>query len=189
MKTRFLNDRYVPQQLKEKLKVYTFNNGIFKECLPYRFSKKILGTENLYFDFDALPEELQLKYEDMVININEDLNIFTDKNNVRYVYDKNNIKVRINENTPILPIVGNILPSDDVHAYTIRKKDGIYTLIPIVICIDCHWSDLFSGRTKYGKNVFCLASDLSKDILEEHIAEIITLKDASNFLNENIKRK
>ena len=102
-----------------------------------------------------------------------------------YVYDNDRTKVLVTESTPLMPIVGNFLPSDGVNAYTVKITNGKYKLVPILICVSCHWSDLFSGNTKYGENVFCLASDLPRELLEKHIEEIITLGEVPKFLNMN----
>lgn len=190
MKTKFLSEKYVPENMKNKLKVYTLVSGAFKECLPYRFTKKMVGTKNLFFDLEELPLDIQEKYTDMAIDVSDNLGQMYEKNNTAYVYDKNNVKVYVNDNTPLLPVVGKILPSDNVHAYTVRRnKIGELMLVPIVICIDCHWSDLFSGRTKYRNNVFCLTSDLSEDLINEHIDDVILLKDVPFFLNAKSSSK
>ena len=87
--------------------------------------------------------------------------------------------------TQIPQISRNFLPSDGVNAYTVKITNGKYKLVPILICVSCHWADLFSGNTKYGENVFCLASDLPRELLEKHIEEIITLGEVPKFLNMN----
>lgn len=180
---KFLSVRYVPKELLKDVKIYMLSNGVFKECLPFVITRKVVHLKNIYCDFDEMPLDIQQKYEDMVISEDDNLSkiYFTKKGG--YIYDNNKVKVVINENTYVLPIVGNLLPSDDVTPYTVLFNNGNYVLVPILISLRNHWSLIYTGGTRYGNNVFCLASELPKEKLEEHADEIIMVKDVPNYLS------
>ncbi len=183
---KFLSARYVPEELMRSVKIYMLSNGVFKECLPFVITRKVVPLNNIYCDFDQMPLDIQQKYEDMVVNEDDNLSriYFTKKGS--YIYDNDDVKVVINEKTYVLPIVNNLLPSDDVTPYTVLFNNGNYVLVPILISLRNHWSFLYAGGTKYGKNVFCLASELPKEKLEEHISEVIMVKDVPRYLQAEV---
>ncbi len=190
---KFLNIRYVPKELLKSVKVYTLANGGFKECLPFIVTRKVVKPQNLYCYINDLPKEIQNKYEDMAISEDDNLSKIYFNRKGAYTYNSEKVKVVINENTLLLPIVGNLLPSGDITPYTVLFNNGKFTLVPILISLRNHWSDLYSGKTRYGNNVFCLASDLDKEKVEEHLNEIITVKEVPKYLKltklNNIQNK
>ena len=105
------------------------------------------------------------------------------------VYPQNgDARIHINDDTLLLPIVGNFLPSDGMNAYTIFRRDGVSHLEPILVCWNMHWSELFTGNTKYGNNVFCLKDDLNTALRERFESDFIRLGDASSLLDEPGKK-
>lgn len=179
---KFLNIRYVPKELLKSVKVYMLANGGFKECLPFVVTRKVVKSQNLYCDFDDMPKDVQDKFEDMAISEEDNLNKIYFNRKGAYTYNSEGVKVVINENTLLLPIVGNLLPSGDITPYTVLYDSENFTLVPILISLRNHWSDLYLGKTRYKNNVFCLASELSKEKVEEHISEIIMVKDVPAYL-------
>ncbi len=102
------------------------------------------------------------------------------KNSKQSFYDEDGVRVLIDESTQLLPIVGNFNVLDDVNAYSVYQKDDKLLLKAILVCHNLR--ELYMGNSKYGNNVFCLASDLPKDKRDEYISEIITLKDVPEYL-------
>lgn len=179
---KFLNIRYVPKELLKSVKVYMIANGGFKECLPFVVTRKVVKPKNLYCDFDDMPKDVQDKFEDMAISEGENLSEIYFNRKGAYTFNSEGVKVVINEKTLLLPIVGNLLPSGDITPYTVLYDNGNFTLVPILISLRNHWSDLYLGKTRYGNNVFCLASELSKEKIEEHLSEIIMVKEVPTYL-------
>ena len=50
------------------------------------------------------------------------------------------------------------------------------------MCVNCHWSELFTGQTKYKNNVFCLVSDLDPESIDNFVDKIITLEQVPEYL-------
>ncbi len=184
MEDKFLNKRYV--SLDGNYRLYMNHDGVFKEVAPFLLRRRKISSDKLFYRLEDLPHSYRVKFEDMAISASELVGAKVGSfNGKMYVYDDDRTKVLVTESTPLMPIVGNFLPSDGVNAYTVKITNGKYKLMPILICVSCHWADLFSGNTKYGENVFCLASDLPRELLEKHIEEIITLGEVPKFLNMN----
>jgi hypothetical protein len=185
---KYLNCRYVPNI--KNLKTYINHNGVFKEFKTGIFSRKLLSQDKLFYLFSDLPEKTQTEYEDMAISDEEIVpkRIKIDQGK-QYVIDDNGTKIFINDNTPLLPVVGKFLPSDGLNAYYVSYENTNLVLVPILICFNCHWSDLYTGNTKYGKNVFCLVSDIDKSKMDNYIGSIITLKEVPNFLGKDNRLK
>lgn len=182
---KYINTRYI--EGKVNAPKYVQNNGIFKKCANSLVSRMQIYKDKLYYSIEDLPKELQLKYADMAIDEEDMLNqkiVKSGKNS--YFYDNCNTKVLINDMTLLVPVVGNILLNDEnnVGAFTVKEENGKLTLSPIIICVNCHWSDLYTGQTKYGNNVFCLLSDLDINAIDRFIDKAIYLKDAFYYLKQ-----
>lgn len=166
-------------------KTYINNNGVFKEFKLNIISRSLIDHDKLFYKLSDLPVEIQEKYGDMAVDA-EELNSAHSvqiDHGKQYVIDENDTKIYIGDNTPLLPIVGNFLPSDGLNAYTVKNKNDKLILVPILICYNCHWADLFSGNTKYGNNVFCLVSDLPREKIEDYADSVLMLKDVPAFLS------
>ena len=159
------------------------NNGVFKEVMPLLLRMRSLDHNTLFYKLTDLPENLQEEYEDMSVSPKELLGkkIKIEKGS-EYVVDNFGTKVRVSPKTYLLPIVGNFLPSDGVNAFTVKNVNGKLELIPIIVCVNCHWSELFTGQTKYKNNVFCLVSDLDPESIDNFVDKIITLEQAPEYL-------
>lgn len=181
-----MEDKYISKRYTGDIpgiKIYMNHNGVFKECIPLLLRMRSLDKSSLYYKLSDLPKKLQEEYEDMSISPKELMGkrIKTGKYG-QYVVDNDGTKVRVTEDTYLLPIVGNFLPSDGVNAYTVKKVEGRLELIPIIVCVNCHWAELFTGQTKYKNNVFCLVSDLEPRAINNTIDKIITLKQVPEYL-------
>ncbi len=180
-----VNQRYVPKSSIKglKLPVYTLNNGILKKCLASPLLLRSVSKDNLWFKLGDLPSDLQLALEDVSISAENLMAQFRPKRTGSdNIIDNDKTRVYISSTTEILPIVGNILPNDGVPAFTVVMINGKPELKSILVCWGCHWSELFSGQTKYGENVFCLASDLTEEQRLRFQDDIIQIKDAPSFL-------
>lgn len=189
MINEFVNARYVIDNIKAPL--YVVNAGVVKRYIPSPLSKKCVKENGLWYNFEDLPEELRYKLKDTAITY-EELVSFSKNSKFRegYYSSGEDTRIYINGDSLILPIIENFLPSDGINAYTVVYDDEDIYLKPILICFDCHWSDLFTGNTKYGNNVFCLAADLSYDLKTRFIDDFIRLKDAPSYLeNEEMHEK
>ena len=102
------------------------------------------------------------------------------KNENPIIYDTEDIRVYINGDVALLPVVGN-LNTMNINLYTIEENKLI--LIPI-ITYKGHWIELISGQTKYKENVFCLASDLTEEQRQQFANKIITLEEVPKYLEE-----
>lgn len=178
----FINKRYV-QNLEGKYTIYMNRNGVLKKIGSNPLFKRLLTEENTWYDLSELPLNLQNSLHNMGVTASELLQYNNKVQNKNRIIDSDDVTIFVKEDTPILPVVGNLLPSDGTHAYTVIFKDGKPSLKPIVICWDCHWSELFTGLTSYGNNVFCLASELTPEQRERFLDEIITLREAAEFLD------
>jgi len=180
-----VNQRYVPKSSIKglKLPIYTLNNGILKKAIASPLLLRSVSKDNLWFKLSDLPSDLQLALEDVSISAENLMAQYRPKRTANNdVFDNDNIKVYVSSTTEVLPIVGNILPNDGVPAFTVVMQDGKPKLKGIPVCWDCHWSELFSGQTKYGENVFCLASDLTEEQRIRFQDDIIQIKDAPSLL-------
>lgn len=187
--TLFVNGKYVPK-LGASFKRYLNHNGVLKEFKLLALSSKIVNKKMIWYKLEDLPKYLQESLKDKSLTREEILELSTKAYRKQEFVDKNNVRIYLTDNTEIIPIVGNFLPSDGVYAYTVVVVNNQVTLKPIPILSGCHWSDLFAGNTNYGKNVFCLAIDLNLQQREDFKDEIILLKDALDFLeNKNLVRK
>lgn len=180
----FVNMRYInsPQFV---FPIYMLNKGVIKEV---KWNKRVfqsVGRDNLWCKLSDLDRELQSKLHDMTITGNE-LTAMYKKKEAEYTTWGNeldgDVKIFVNDKTMVLPIVGNLLPSDGTNAYTAVIKNGKVSLDPILVCWGCHWSDLFTGQTKYKNNVFCLASDLTEAQRELYAEDMIPLREAINYI-------
>lgn len=181
MKDKYISKRYI-SEIKE-IKIYMNHNGVFKEVMPLLLRKRTLDKKTLFYKLNDLPLDLQEKYEDMAISPEELIgNTIKIEKNSKYVLDRFNTKVKITPQTYLLPIVGNFLPNDGVNAFTVKNINGKLELVPIIVCVNCHWSELFTGQTKYKNNVFCLLSDLDSESINNFIDKIITLEQVPNYL-------
>lgn len=175
----FINKRYLGEYAGSAALYYN-NKGVLKRYIPSKFTKKIVDEDLLWCRLADLPEELQVKLYHMA-NTLED--IMYQKTHIKDVYDTNKVKVYISRETELLQVVNKILPSDGTHAYTVVWKDDKLDLKPIVVCWNCHWSDLFSGNSEFGDNVFCLASDLPTMQREAFKEDIITLEQVPELIH------
>lgn len=185
----FLNARYVPA-LEGKYTKYVNRNGVLKKVSNSPLLKRITTEKDIWYDLGELPEELQNKFHDMAITVSE-LQKKTKNFSPNSVLDSEEVLVYVKDSTLLLPIVGNLLPTDGTPAYTVVLKNESLLLKPIVVCWNCHWSELFTGQTEYENNVFCLVSDLTSDQRQEFLDDIITLGDVPEFLgmSDEIKTK
>lgn len=181
MEDKYISKRYTGEI--PKIKIYMNNNGVFKEVMPLLLRMRSLDKNSLFYKLSDLPPALQEEYEDMAVSPKELLGkrVKIEKDS-EYVIDNFGTKVRVSPQTYLLPVVGNFLPSDGVNAFTVKNIDGKLELIPIVVCVNCHWSELFTGQTKYKNNVFCLVSDLDADSIERFVDKIITLEKVPEYL-------
>lgn len=181
MEDKYISKRYTGEI--PKIKIYMNNNGVFKEVMPLLLRMRSLDKNSLFYKLSDLPPALQEEYEDMAVSPKELLGkrVKIEKDS-EYVIDNFGTKVRVSPQTYLLPVVGNFLPSDGVNAFTVKNVDGKLELIPIVVCVNCHWSELFTGQTKYKNNVFCLVSDLDADSIERFVDKIITLEKVPEYL-------
>lgn len=185
-KTLFINKKNVPN-LGKSYKTYTNHNGVMKEFKLGLLSSKIINKKLIWYKLEELPKYLQESLKDKAQTLEEINDLLTKQNRKQEFYDKDEVRVYVTNNTEIMSVVGNILPIDGVYAYTVVVKNDQITLKPILTGV--HWSDLFAGNTNFGKNVFCLASDLTEEQRKYFKDEIIELKDALDFLeNNNIKK-
>ena len=181
MEDKYISKRYtgnIPE-----IKIYMNNNGVFKEVMPLLLTMRSLDHNTLFYKLTDLPENLQEEYEDMSVSPKELLGkkIKIEKGS-EYVVDNFGTNVRVSPKTYLLPIVGNFLPSDGVNAFTVKNVNGKLELIPIIVCVNCHWSELFTGQTKYKNNVFCLVSDLDPESIDNFVDKIITLEQVPEYL-------
>lgn len=178
----FLNKRYVTGA-NNALKRYFLRNGVIKQYVATPLARKTIRDEDIWYDLEDLPLDMQEKYRDMAISASDLSKTSRASNSKKQnIFDSEEVLIYVTPNTPILPVVGNILPSDGTNAYTVIMKDGTLKLKPILICWNCHWSELFTGATTYKNNVFCLASELSPEQRQQYLDEIILLKDVPGFL-------
>lgn len=186
--TLFVNQKYVPK-LGTHYKRYVNNNGVLKEFKLGVLASKLISKDLIWFKLDELPRFLQERLLDKALTMEEIFEMSNKSIRSQDFIDKEDVKVYIADNTEIMPVVGNFLPSDGVDAYFVDIVDDKISLKPILICYGFHWADLFSGMTKYKNNVFCLASDLTPEQREYFKDDIIELKDVLDFLeNNNIKK-
>lgn len=181
-----MEDKYISKRYTGDIpgiKIYMNHNGVFKECIPLLLRMRSLDMNTLFYKLSDLSPELQEEYSDMAISPKELLDKRVKMGiNGQYVVDNDGTKVRVTENTFLLPIVGNFLPTDGVNAFTVKNVNGKLELVPIIVCVNCHWAELFTGQTKYKNNVFCLASDLEPETLNNFVDKIITLKQVPEYL-------
>jgi hypothetical protein len=169
----------------KNIPLYTNNTGALKKCLSNMIALKTINEQFLWYALDDLPYELQEQLKDFAIKANEMPKNIKDN----HLYDEEQVKIYVTNNTQLLPIVGNFLPSDDIHAYTVVEENGKLKLKPILICWNCHWSELFAGITKYGENVFCLVSDLTKEQQQFFNNKIISLIEVPDYLEQSSKKE
>ena len=175
----FINKRYLPD-LKGTYPLYMNRNGVFKKIQSTVFASRIAGPDNVWYDLSDLPKEYQERFADISISPTEVTKAFNGK--IKSFYDNEKVLIYVKDDTELLPIVGNLLPNDGVPAFTVITEEDKLKLEPIIVCWNCHWSELFSGITRYGMNVFCLASDLSPEQREVFARDIIKLSDVPDFL-------
>lgn len=178
----FVNGRYI-LELEKDIPKYINKNGVFKKIVNSPISKKIINDKDIWFALEDLPSDIQEKVLDNAVSSKD----FIVKNYSKTiskssVLNQEDVLVYVTSNTLLLPIVGNVLPSDGLNAYTVVNKRGHLMLKPIIVCWNCHWSELFAGQTVYENNVFCLASDLSMEQLNNYFDYIIKLKDVPSYL-------
>lgn len=178
--------------------IFMNHNGVLKRINPILIRK--MPNENIWFQLSYLPDDYQSALKEEAVRA-EDLTGFSMTNKRQHegsVYSNSEdggIRIYVNDDLLVLPIVDKLLPSDGVNAYTVVIENGECNLKEILVCWGCHWSELFTGETKYGKNVFCLASDLSPEQREQFIDDIIRLGDVPDYLasfeknNQNKKAK
>lgn len=184
----FINSRYIKGNTKAPM--YVNHNGVIKRYVPSPFTKRDALRSGIWYSVDELPKEMRDTIDiDMAIT-QEDLlkhfrKVASKKSGLPSVYATNEkLKFHLTDDTLLLPIVDNFLPYDGINAYTIIEKDGSPQLKAILVNYDCHWSELYTGETKYGNNVFCLAQDLPKDVQEKFAECFITLSQALDYLSQ-----
>lgn len=189
----FINRRiareYFPIVYRQK-PTYINNGGVVKEFKP-SFLKKLPEEDGLIwyrlkdFPIDSLSEEKRERVLDATLTLSELRTI-----GMNASIKGRDTKIFFPQNTLILPVVQEnpedyILPSDEIRPYRAIFKNGKMTLEEIVVCFGCHWSELSTGLTKYGKNVFCIASELPTDIQEKYAHLMIQLKDIPKYINSD----
>lgn len=180
----FINSRYINGKIAG-LPRYVCHRGVIKRYVASPIARKTFKPDDIYYAFDELPEEVKSLIDDMTISAEDLIDNYNAKNDKGIgVIDAEKVLIYVTPNTPLLPVVGNILPSDGTHAYTVEIEDDDLKLKPILICWGCHWSELFTGQTRYKNNVFCLASELSEELLQAYIDDIILLKDVPEYLSQ-----
>lgn len=167
--------------------IYFDCGGVLKRGILNLFNRMINSrgesSDDYWYCVDDLPLQIQERVQDFVITYGEYVASKKVKTPKNVVYDMDKVLVAVTDTTPILPIVGNLLPSDGVPAYTVGyDKNGSLRLNSILVCWGCHWSDLFTGSTRYKNNVFCLASDLSSEQVKSFVDDIIVLGEAPEYL-------
>ena len=184
----FVNLRYL-KDYKINAPMYVNHNGVIKRYIPSPFAKKDAIKSGIWCILDDLPNEIREKVEDVSTTESELIEYFKttlDKSPKQSAYaTQENVKLHITDNTLLLPIVDNFLPYDGINAYTVIEKNGKPYLKSIVIGITFHWSELYTGQSKYGNNVFCLAQDIPKELQEKYADCFIKLSDALTYLNQN----
>lgn len=184
----FVNRRYL-SFLDVNYPVYCNNNGVMKKCLSGRFALKMFPEEKLWYCLNDLPESIRENVMDVAISIEEIDEHFQKRKTHSAIYDGDGTQIFVKDDVLILPIVGNLLPSDGTPAFTVVTHDEKPHLEPILVCWGCHWSELFTGQTKYGFNVFCLVSDLTKEQIDMFVDDIICLGDSISYLEELNREK
>ena len=173
----FINKTRV-KLLSSKYPQYIINNGVIKMYKPSPLAITKPADNKIWLCLDDLPEPLKSHMKQYGVSESE---LCPKKNKSKVV--------EFDDNTPILPIVGNLLPNDNVTAFTAVYKNNRWTLNAIVVCWDCHWSELFTGQTKYKNNVFCVADELSDEQKEDFIDKIITLGEVPKYLGLDSTQK
>lgn len=149
--------------------------------------KKAQDQNEIWCKLSDLPFEIQESLSHMANTLSE---ITHKKEPTVGIYDNSHVKIFVDGDTLLVPVVGRLLPSDGIYAYTIKLKHGKPSLESIVVCWNCHWSDLFAGNTEFGNNVFCLFTDLSEQQQKDFYSDAIPLKDIPQFLGlENHQSK
>lgn len=137
--------------------IYFDCGGVLKRGILNLFNRMINSrgesSDDYWYCVDDLPLQIQERVQDFVITYGEYVASKKAKTPKNVVYDMDKVLVAVTDTTPILPIVGNLLPSDGVPAYTVV----------------------------YDK-VFCLASDLSAEQVKSFVDDIIVLGDAPEYL-------
>ncbi len=141
--------------------------------------KKAQDQNKLWCKLSDLPFEIQESLSHMANTLSE---ITHKKESTSGIYDNSHVKIFVDGETLLVPVVGRLLPSDGIYAYTIKLKQNKPSIEPIVVCWNCHWSDLFAGNTEFGNNVFCLFTDLSDQQRKDFYDDAIPLKDIPQFL-------
>ena len=85
------------------------------------------SSDDYWYCVDDLPLQIQERVQDFVITYGEYVASKKAKTPKNVVYDMDKVLVAVTDTTPILPIVGNLLPSDGVPAYTVGSP--LYFLI------------------------------------------------------------
>lgn len=182
----FINARYLGTSAS-KFNQYYNHKGVLKRYIPSRFSRKIIDHNNLWCKLSDLPGYLQEELSDMSNTLEE---IMYDQFLTQGFYDSHDVRIFIDQDTLVLPVVGKVLATDGTPAFTVVEEDNTLIIKPILVCWNCHWSDLFAGNTKYGNNVFCMFSDLSENQKEIFKGEAITVGELPEYLGlENTKIK
>lgn len=178
----FVNQMYVPK-LGASYKRYLNNNGVLKEFKLGPLASKVVNKNAIWYRLKDLPNFMQASLKDKALSV-EDIRYMSDKGRrAQEFYDKEGVKIYVTGTTELIPVVGNFLAQDGMYAYTVVIRDNQVTLKPILS--SPHWSDIFAGSSEYGMNVFILASDLPPEKQEFFRSEMIMLKDALDFLEQN----
>lgn len=183
----FVNKRNVPE-LSGKYTRYVNKNGVLKRFIPSPLAKLTIDDNDIWYDYSELPLDLQEKLCDLTITQDElpnNVNGMIKKNNI---IDSQEVKIFVTPDTLLFPIVGNLLPTDGTYAYTVVMENDKLRIKPIDVCWNCHWSELFTGQSDYGNNVFCLVSELSKEQMVQFLDDIIRLRDVPEFLGWNLEQ-
>lgn len=190
----FINKRYV-RNAAGNYTIYVNRNGVLKKVALSPLLKRVTNEKDIWYDLEEFTQDIQNQLKDMAVSLDElkDLTAKPNKNMKKDSFlDSDGVLIYVSKDIELLPIVGNFLPNDGVNAYTIvcSKETGyIPKLKPIIVCWNCHWSELFTGQTTYGNNVFCLASELTDEQRKIFIKDIITLENASKALGFEVKDK
>lgn len=182
----YVNKSLLPV-LDVKIPLYLICNGGLKRCLPEFLTGRFLSDDNFWYCLSELPEEYRIAFENTALSVSQINARFKHKKNRHEVLDKDNVRVYVNDDTPLLP-ASRYANGKDLPIFTVSRMSDDLKLIPILSC-RASMKRLYDGESEYGPNVFFLVSDLTEDSFEKHIDDIILLKDVPEYLGSiEIKR-
>lgn len=180
----FINKSDFPS-LEGKYPLYVINGGKMRRILPEFLANRLLAESNFWITLDDLPERYRTSLQSFALSESVIQNGHAKRVRSNRVRDKDNVLVYVNDQTPLLPAMNHSV-SDEIPVFTVERQSDVLVLSPILTCRGKS-KGLFTGETEYGANVFVLASDLSKDVLERYIDDIISLEEVPAYI-ESVKK-